>query len=212
MFNIQSDNILKYCINHSISESQLMYSIRDYTNSNEKIPQMVCGAQVAGILKMIINLTSCERILEIGTFTGYSSAAMAEEIPESGEIHTCELMEKHANTAKKLWKNSNIENKITVHIGDAILSMEEFQTESFDLIFIDGNKEQYLDYYKKSIYLLKSKGIIILDNMLWSGSVLNPKDNESKILNLCNDYIQNDIRVNNLLIPIRDGLMICQKI
>ena len=114
--------------------------------------------------------------------------------------------------AKKMWKNSHVEDKITIHVGDAIVSMEEFKTESFDLIFIDGNKEQYLDYYKKSIYLLKRKGIIILDNMLWSGSVLDPKDSESKILDLCNDYIQNDERIKNLLIPIRDGLMICQKI
>ena len=212
MINVDSDRIVKYCTNHSIVESQLLSSIREYTNCNEKIPQMVCGAQVAGILKMLINLTGSEKILEIGTFTGYSSAAMAEEVSELGKVHTCELMEKHAQTAKKMWKNSHVEDKITIHVGDAIVSMEEFKTESFDLIFIDGNKEQYLDYYKKSIYLLKRKGIIILDNMLWSGSVLDPKDSESKILDLCNNYIQNDERVKNLLIPIRDGLMICQKI
>jgi len=212
MININLDNIIKYCSTYSITESELMFSIRDHTNNNEKIPQMVCGPQVAGILKMIISLTHSERILEIGTFTGYSSAAMAEEISESGEIHTCELMDGHAKTAKKLWKNSKVSDKITIHLGDAILSMEGFNTESFDLIFIDGNKEQYLDYYKKSIYLLKSKGVLILDNMLWGGSVLNPKDNESKVLSSCNKYIQNDTRVKNLLIPIRDGLMICQKI
>ena len=212
MINLKSDNLLKYCANHSIAESKLMYSIREYTNNNEKIPQMVCGPQVAGVLKMLINLTGSERILEIGTFTGYSSAAMAEEISDIGEIHTCELMEKHAQTAKKMWKGSNVEDRIIIHLGDAIESIEGFKTESFDLIFIDGNKEQYLDYYKKSIYLIKTKGIIVLDNMLWSGSVLDPKDNESKILNSCNYYIKNDSRTKNILLPIRDGLMICQKI
>ena len=127
------------------------------------------------------------------------------------EIHTCEAMEKHVKTAHTFIKKANLENNITVHHGQALDTLETFKTNYFDLAFIDADKINYLEYYKRIITLIKTGGIIVLDNMLWSGEVIDPKDEQSKVLNKTAQFIQNDSRVFNTLLPIRDGLMVCYK-
>ena len=136
---------------------------------------------------------------------------MAETIPEDGEIHTCELMKKHAKTAQLFFDRSEFGNKITIHEGPALNSLEQFSSNGFDLAFIDADKSNYLEYYKRCLVLVRKGGVIILDNMLWSGNVINPEDNDSKALRIVGDYIQKDTRVINTLLPIRDGLMHCIK-
>ena len=204
-------HINKYCLEHSNQESDLLKEIREYTYKTEEAAMMITGPIVANFLKNIIRLKNVKTILEIGMFTGYSAIAMAEALPDDGIIHTCERMETHVKTAQNFFNKYANSHKLIIHEGEALESIENFSINSFDLIFIDADKINYINYYKKSMTLLKNGGIIILDNMLWSGEVLNPNSPESKVLNDLNNIIQNDDRNYNLLLPIRDGVMMCIK-
>ena len=120
-------------------------------------------------------------------------------------------MEKHAITAQLFINQSSYESKITIHQGPALQNLELFQASSFDMAFIDADKSNYLDYYKRCFTLIRSGGVIILDNMLWGGDVIDPQDKDARTLRKTGDFIQNDERVFNTLLPIRDGLMLCIK-
>ena len=203
--------MLDYCRDHSQADSSLLMELINYTWENEDVPKMISGQLVGNFLKSLIKLLRAKRIVEVGTFTGYSALQMAEALSKDGEIHTCELMEKHAKTAQSFFDRSDYGNKITIHKGSALNSLEQFQTGSFDMAFIDADKLLYLDYYKHCLMLVRQGGVIVLDNMLWGGDVIDPQDNDSKALRKTGDYIQQDGRVFNLLLPIRDGLMFCIK-
>ena len=203
--------MLDYCRQHSKTDSSLLSNLEQYTWENEDVPQMISGTLVGKFLQSIIIMINAKRIVEVGTFTGYSALQMAEVLPTDGEIHTCELMEKHANTAQLFIKQSSYESKITIHQGPALQNLEQLQASSFDMAFVDADKSHYLEYYKHCLMLLRKGGVIVLDNMLWSGDVIDPKDNDSKTLRKTGDYIQQDKRVFNLLLPVRDGLMLCIK-
>ena len=206
------DNKLeKYCIEHSDKENELQKKIRKYTFDNERYPQMISGSIVGNILFTLIKTINAKKILEIGMFTGYSAAAMVKALPNDGELHTCEYMEEHIQTAKKYFNQTKYKKMIKIHSGLAIKTLENFKINTFDFIFIDADKINYLNYYLRCVHLVKSKGIIVLDNMLWSGKVIDPIDEDSKKIRQTGDYIQNDNRVNNILLPVRDGLMICTK-
>ncbi len=208
---MKNDFIDNYCFEHSEEENNLQQRIREYTFKNEKFPQMLSGLMVGNILFSLIKSINAKKILEVGMFTGYSAASMAKALPQDGEIHTCEYMEEHIKTAKKYFKNSKYNNMINFHQGLAIDTLESFKINSFDFAFIDADKINYKNYYLRCVHLIKSKGIIVLDNMLWSGGVIEPEDKDSQVLRETADYIQKDKRVFNILIPIRDGLMICIK-
>ena len=172
---------------------------------------MISGQLVGKFLQSIIIMTRTKKIVEVGTFTGYSALQMAEVLPSDGEIHTCELMQKHAETAQSFFDQSNHGSKISIHIGPAMDSLEQLKTGSFDMAFVDADKSNYLEYYKRCLLLIRKGGVIVLDNMLWSGSVIDPKEDDSKALRKTGDYIQQDDRVFNTLLSIRDGLMLCIK-
>ena len=203
--------MLDYCRDHSQADSSLLMELINYTWENEEIPQMISGQLVGNFLKSLIKLLRAKRIVEVGTFTGYSALQMAEALPKDGEIHTCELMEKHAKTAQSFFDRSDYGNKITIHQGSALNSLEQLQAGSFDMAFIDADKTNYLEYYQRCLALIKKGGVIILDNMLWGGDVIDPQDEDAKTLRKTGDFIQNDERVFNTLLPIRDGLMLCIK-
>ena len=211
MSKFKSDDVLDYCRQHSKADSILLSELEKYTWEHEDVPQMISGQLVGKFLQSIIIMINAKRIVEIGTFTGYSALQMAEVIPKDGEIHTCELMNKHINTAQSFFDRSEFGNKITIYEGPALNSLEQLPSNNFDMAFIDADKSNYLDYYKRCFTLIRSGGVIILDNMLWSGAVINPKDDDSKMLRKTGDYIQNDDRVFNTLLSIRDGLMLCIK-
>tara|TARA_B100000029_G_scaffold510530_1_gene602235 strand:- start:1948 stop:2574 length:627 start_codon:yes stop_codon:yes gene_type:complete len=207
---MKNNKIDQYCINHSLKESKILKEIRTYTEKNEQAPAMISGPLVANLLKNIIQLSGAKKILEIGMFTGYSAAAMAEVLPDNSTVDTCELCPIHVKTAQKFFNKYKLYN-INIHEGEAINTLDNFSINYFDMIFIDADKINYIHYYKKSMTLLKSKGVIVLDNMLWSGDVLSPTSKESETLNNLNDIINNDKRNKNTLLPIRDGLMLCIK-
>ena len=205
-----NEKIIQYCYENSHNDSEILKELHSYTFKNEELPQMISGNIVGNFLQLLIKSSNAKKILEVGTFTGYSAIKMAEENKDC-EIHTCELMEKHATTARRFIKKASLDNNITVHQGSALDILETFQVNYFDFAFIDADKINYLEYYKRIITLIKANGIIVLDNMLWSGEVLNPKDDNAKALNKTAKFINKDKRVYNILLPIRDGLMVCYK-
>ena len=204
------EKIIKYCNQHSNQDSDILKELENYTFENENIPQMISGNMVGNFLQLLIKSMNAKKILEVGTFTGYSCIKMAQAI-ESCELHTCELMEKHAQTATNFIKKAKLDKNITVHQGPAIETLETFKINYFDCAFIDADKVNYLEYYKIIITLIRKGGLIVLDNMLWSGEVINPKDKNSIILNKTAKFINDDDRVFNTLLPVRDGLMVCYK-
>ena len=207
-----SEDIEQYCKDLSSQDSELLKELSQATWETEEIPQMLCGSLVGGLLQMLIKISGSERVLEIGMFTGYSTLKMAEALPDHGEIHSCELMENHVKTAKGWFEKSEVNYKIHIHEGDAIKTLEEFRVGTFDMIFVDADKTGYPEYYRKGNVLLKKGGIAVFDNMLWSGSVLNPEDDDAKALRETAELIKNDGRLEQLLLPVRDGLMIYRKI
>mgnify|MGYP000058186040 FL=1 len=210
--HLVSKDIEKYCKDYSLDDTDLLKELSKITWETEDKPQMLCGSLVGGLLQMLIKISGAKRVLEIGIFTGYSTLKMAEALPADGEIHSCELMEKHIVIAKSWFKKSDVNYKISIHKGEADKSLEEFRAGSFDMMFVDADKTGYPEYYRKGTMLLKKGGIAIFDNMLWSGSVLNPEDDDAKALRETAELIKNDSRLEQLLLPVRDGLMIYQKI
>jgi len=211
MIDAITENIHGYCKEHTASDNKLLSEVEKYTWDNEDVPQMISGQMVGKFLQSIIRMIAAQKIVEVGTFTGYSALQMAEAIPLDGEIHTCELMKKHTETAQSFFDKSDYGKKITIHQGPALESLETLKVGDFDMAFIDADKSNYLEYYKRCLVLIRAGGVIILDNMLWSGSVIDPKDDDSQALRKTGDYIQEDTRVFNMLLPIRDGLMLCIK-
>ena len=210
--NLISKEIEQYCLDQSQPDTGLLKALVNKSLKEEEIPQMLSGPLVGGLLQLLIKITGAKNILEIGMFTGYSTLKMAEALPEDGEIHTCELMEKHVKTAENWFKKSNDGYKIVIHQGKAINQLDTFKIGSFDLIFIDADKINYPEYYRRSTALLKVGGISVLDNMLWNGEVLNPKDDNAKALRETAELIKNNHRLESLLLPVRDGILIYRKL
>ena len=169
---IISKEIEEYCKKFSIDDTGLLSEVATSTWETEDMPQMLSGALVGGLLQILIRISGAKRILEVGTFTGYSALKMAEALPEDGTIDCCELVEKHIQTAKSWFNKTSLGDKITIHQGKAIDSMDKFKEGTFDIIFVDADKSNYPLYHKRGLMLLKVGGIGVFDNMLWSGTVL----------------------------------------
>ena len=205
------EKIESYCKKFSIKDSSLLSELTKSTWQSEDIPQMLSGSLVGGLLQTLIKISGAVNVLEIGMFTGYSALKIAEALPRNGKLHTCELMDKHIKTATQWFKKSKNGDKITVHKGPAIKSLEKMKSFSFDMVFIDADKVNYPKYHTISLELLKKGGIGILDNMLWSGKVIDPSDKESIALRETAELIINNDRLSPLLLPVRDGVMIYHK-
>ena len=207
-----SQEIDKYCEEHSINDSELLSQLYLDTFRKEEMPQMLSGPLIGGLLQLLIKISKAKNILEIGMFTGYSALKMAEALPDEGKIDCCEINSEHIRTANKWFKRSESGYKITVHEGLATESLKKFSQENYDLIFIDADKINYPTYHKIGLSLLSLGGIVVLDNMLWSGTVLEPNDNESRALRETANLITNSDKLEPLLLPIRDGVMVYRKI
>tara|TARA_B100001121_G_scaffold248250_1_gene223668 strand:+ start:668 stop:1309 length:642 start_codon:yes stop_codon:yes gene_type:complete len=212
--NFIKSEIEKYCLNNSSPESSILKKLSRETNHKILMPRMLSGHYLGLLLKLIISFKKPKKILEIGMYTAYSTICMALELPEEGEIHTIEKNEEIIDFSKKYLKESNVEDKVHIHIGKAKEVLKNLNLK-FDLIFIDADKKNYCLYYELCISKLNPGGHIIIDNVLWSGKVLdktNIKDIETNEIVKLNEKITNDPRVENILLPIRDGIMICKLI
>ena len=206
------ENIQKYISDNSQSESIILKELNRYTNSKVILPRMLSGHVQGRFLSMISKLVNPEIIVEVGTYTGYSCLCLAEGLKKNGKIITIEKDEEFASIAKKFFDRSKYKEKISLLIEDATTAIENI-SEKIDLAFIDADKVNYTKYYDMLFPKLKIGGLIVADNVLWSGKVTKEvSDNETQSIKNFNTKVKNDERVENLIVGIRDGIMLCQKI
>ena len=199
-----------YIENHSSPEPEILAQLNRETWSKVLMPRMLSGHIQGRALSFFSKMISPTNILEIGTYTGYSAISLAEGIKNNGELHTIDINEENTLLAKKYFKKSDYNKNIIQHIGNA-LDIIPTINKKFQLVFIDADKENYSNYFDLIVEKLDKNGIIIADNVLWSGKVvekLNPKDQDTKALLEYNILLNTDSRVETVLLPIRDGLTI----
>jgi caffeoyl-CoA O-methyltransferase len=207
---IIDDKIEAYAADHSTSEPALVQELIRTTESELEYSEMLSGRLVGNLLQILVSVSKARRVLEVGTFTGYSALMMAEALPEEGELITCDMNERYAAIARSFFERSRHGAKIIPKIGDARKTLKELDG-LFDFAYLDADKTAYPDYYELIIPLLRNGGLLVIDNVLWSGKVLQPEDEKSVIIDRLNKQIKADGRVNKVLLPIRDGVTIVLK-
>lgn len=208
------EKLVNYVESHTSEESEVLYELNRNTNLNVLQPRMLSGHLQGRVLSMFSKMIGPENILEIGTYTGYSAICLAEGLKENGKLYTIDINEELEEMAHSYFKKAGVADKIEMKVGNALEIVPKIDKE-FDLVFIDADKNNYINYFNLVIDKVKKGGYIIADNVLWSGKVLkNDKelDQDTKTLKAYNKMIQNDERVENVLFPIRDGLMVARKI
>jgi caffeoyl-CoA O-methyltransferase len=162
------------------------------------------------LLRLLVRLTGARRILELGTFTGYSALTMAEGLPEDGELITCDLDPEVTKIAQRYWSQSSDGSKIKLVLGPALDTIETIQPP-LDLIFLDADKENYVNYWEACLPKLRAGGVLVVDNVLWSGRVLDPKEPDDHAIAAFNEHVAGDDRVEFVILAIRDGVLVAIK-
>ncbi len=202
-----------YVVKHSQDEPELLQQLNRETYQKIMLPRMLSGHFQGRVLSMISKLLNPKNILEIGTYTGYSALCLAEGMQSNGELHTIDIDEELYSFQRKYFDKSAFGNQIHQHLGNALEIIPNLDI-TFDLVFIDADKENYSNYFNCVIGKLNSGGIILSDNVLWSGKVieeLQPDDTSTKALIAYNKLLKDDNRVETVMLPIRDGLTISRK-
>jgi predicted O-methyltransferase YrrM len=221
MISGQMEKIYEYAENYSTEEPEILRKLSRETHLTQVYPQMLSGHLQGLLLRMIVGMVKPRRILEIGTFTGYSALAMALGADKDAglnhdadfHLHTIEVNPEMESGIWKYIHEAGLENSITLHIGEAMKIIPRLN-ETWDLVFIDADKPNYLNYYRMVLPNVRPGGFILVDNVLWDGKVLDPSekmDKDTRGIVAFNEYIQRDRQVENLLLPLRDGLMLVKK-
>ncbi|MBI9033750.1 MAG: class I SAM-dependent methyltransferase [Bacteroidales bacterium] len=204
----------RYAENHTSEEENLLYQLNRETHLKVLLPRMLSGKVQGKFLKFVSQMIQPKRILEIGTYTGYSALCLAMGLREDGELVTIDKNAELEIIASKYFQKSENRDKIRFISGDAMQVIPQLEGD-FDLIFLDADKSNYLNYYKLLIDRVPKGGYILADNVLWSGKVvqeLDPKDVDTKAILEFNQYVQDDPGVENVLLPFRDGLLLIKKL
>ncbi len=207
------ERIDSYMVEHSSEEDPVLKELSRHTYLNEVHPRMLSGHILGSFLRMFSQLTAPGQILEIGTYTGYSAICLASGLKPGGELTTIEVNEELCETALRFFKKAGISDKVTLLNGDALEIIPTFN-ETFDLVFIDANKEEYPDYYLQVFDKVRAGGYILADNVLWGGKVLDDQKEDTTTASIrhFNRMITEDQRVDNYVLPIRDGVMVIKKL
>ena len=213
--DIINNDIMAYAIRHTQDESELLKALNKETYQKILQPRMISGHFQGRFLSFIAKLIKPRTILEIGTYTGYATLCLAEGLTKDGIIHTIEINEELVDFQKKYFDQSEFKNQIFTHLGEAKNIIPELNLE-FDLVFIDADKTNYPIYLEMVLSKLRKGGVLIADNVLWSGKVLEHQqkstDSETNSIKLFNELVKKEKDLETLLLPIRDGLMVCRKI
>ncbi|GAB4125870.1 MAG: O-methyltransferase [Raineya sp.] len=211
--NFLPEDIEKYSLQHTDSEAQYLQELQRYTHLKVLMPRMLSGHLQGRFLAMFSKLLQPQNVLEVGTYTGYSALCIAEGLHPQGQLVTIELNEELEDLAKAFFKKANMQDKIKMLIGNA-LDIIPTLSNLWDLVFIDADKINYQKYYDLLLPKVRKGGWLIADNVLWSGKVTDEKaqDKDTQAIKNFNDFVQQDKRVSNLLLPLRDGLLIVQKL
>jgi caffeoyl-CoA O-methyltransferase len=208
------EEINRYAEEHTREEGELLAKINRDTHAQVLMPRMLSGHLQGQVLRMLSLLQRPRYILEVGTYTGYASLCMADGLVKGGELHTIDINKELESRIRGYFDQSDRSGQLHLHIGDAREIIQKLN-KPWDLVFIDADKENYLRYYEMVIPAMPPGGLIIADNVLWSGKVVDrdalKKDVDTRALDAYNKFVQNDDRVDNVLFPIRDGLMIARK-
>lgn len=206
-----SEDLKNYLFKYCDPEDELLKNIDRETNLKVSMPRMLSGHYQGRVLSMLSNMIRPARILEVGTFTGYATLCLAEGLTENGIIHTIDVNAELEDMVRANFSKSSFKDKIMYHLGDATKIIPEID-EIFDIVFIDADKKNNGTYYDLVIDKLRSGGIIIVDNVLWSGKVLEEIiDQNTTIITKFNKMVMKDQRVEKLILPVRDGLFIIRK-
>jgi caffeoyl-CoA O-methyltransferase len=203
----------EYAAKYSSKEDELLQKINLHTTKNHEHANMLSGHVQGSFLAMLSELLRPEKILEIGTFTGYSALCLAKGLKRGGTLHTIELREEDATIARAYFDQSSYKDNIDLHVGNASQIIPTLH-ELWDMVFIDADKTGYIDYYELVLPSVKQNGIIIADNVLFHGQVLeqNISGKNARAVQAFNEHIKNDVRVKQVLLTVRDGLMLIQKL
>ena len=212
--NFINESILEYSLKNSSEESELLKKLRKETNQKILHPRMLSGKLQGRLLSLISKIVKPKEILEIGTYTGYGTLCLSEGLDPNGTIHTIEINEELIDFQNKFFKQSDKKKQIKQHLGSALSIIERLKGP-FDIVFLDADKSNYINYLELITPKLKKGGLLITDNVLWSGKILN-KTNESDIdtqtIKKFNSLIKNHESFETILLPIRDGLSLSRKI
>jgi len=207
-----TEKLEKYINNFSLKLNPIQQEIIDYNNTLGDVKRMQVATSQCHFLHLIIKISNIKNVLEIGTFTGLSALSIALALPDDGKLVALDKDEGTNKIALDFFKKANQNNKIQTIVKPALDSLEELKNSKFDMVFIDADKMNYKEYYKKSLNLLDKGGLIIVDNVLWHGEVADEDNLDKFTVNIrdFNDYVANDNRVEQIIVPLGDGMTVCR--
>lgn len=204
----------KYLLAHSTPQEEALAWIEAQTNTRTNYPQMLSGPLQARLLRMLVSFSGARKVLEIGTFTGYSAACMAMGLPEGGGLDTLEINDELEELIREGWRRAGVADKISLHIVDAKEFLRSYDGPPYDFIYIDANKREYLQYFELVLPLLRQGGLIVADDTLQGGKVYEESqkvDAQTKGLYAFNDAVSKDSRVEVVMLPLRGGVSVIRK-
>ena len=207
-----TEKLKKYIDNLSLKLNPIQQEIIDHNNTLGDIKRMQVALSQCHFLHLIIKISNIKNVLEIGTFTGLSALSIALALPTDGKLITLDKNEETNKIALSFFKKANQEHKIKTIIKPALESLEELENDKFDMVFIDADKMNYIKYYERTLKLLNKGGLIIVDNVLWHGEVADDTNDDKFTLNIreFNEYVANDKRVEQIIVPLGDGMTVCR--
>jgi caffeoyl-CoA O-methyltransferase len=213
MLTLIPEALARYVEDHSAPEPELLTRLRGETQANLPDPQMQVGRVEGALLRLLVAISGARRVLEIGTYSGYSALAMASALPEGGRLVTCDIDPEATKVARRYFDESPWGAAIEIRLGPALDTIAALASagEGFDLVFIDADKEGYVDYFEAVLPLLPPGGLIVADNTLWSGRVLDPQSASDHAIVRFNAKLAADERVDQVLLSVRDGVMLARK-
>jgi len=205
--NFIDEAVEQYAEQHSSPEDELFQRLAAETREVSELPQMMVGLLEGRFLAVLVRLLRARRVLELGTFTGYSSISMAQALPSDGRLITCDVNEETTAIARRYAEEAGVVDRIDYRLGPALETIAGLDGE-FDLIFIDADKENYVNYYEATLPLMARTGVTVVDNTLWSGRVADPAEDDETVraIRALNDRVRDDPRVDNVLLTVRDGM------
>ncbi|WP_437508388.1 O-methyltransferase [Sorangium sp. So ce1099] len=210
---IANPELERYAHDHTEPPPALLDELREYTRAHDPRAGMQVGRIEGTLLGVLVALMQARRVLEIGTFTGYSALSMAQALPPDGELITCDLDPEVARVARSFFDRSEHGKKIRIAVGDALDTIRALPASPpFDLVFIDADKVRYSTYYEEALPRLRRGGLIVADNTLWSGEVLAPETEDARALAAFNDLVLRDPRVEKVMLTVRDGVTLARKL
>ena len=207
-----TEKLEKYINNFSLKLNPIQQEIIDYNNTLGDVKRMQVATSQCHFLHLIIKISNIKNVLEIGTFTGLSSLSIALALPDDGKLTALDKDKETNKIAVSFFKKANLDNKIQTIVNSALDSLDELKNSKFDMVFIDADKMNYKEYYERSLKLLDKGGLIIIDNVLWHGEVADEDNLDKFTINIrdFNTYVANDKRVEQIIVPLGDGMTVCR--